>query len=150
MKHIKLFENFGQLNEGTDAIVAMKTKDGKIIATKVQSDGYPHNMIPSLLQMDDADIEPMIKGGEMSIHIDGEPEYYQKRNPKASFKMDITEEDDEEYVIGRADNTLNGSYFYYWTAEDGWRVQNVGNKSVEMKRFMSPDEAEKRRYELPR
>jgi len=159
MKHLRLFENFdlnegvleSALNEGTDAIVAMKTKDGKIIATKVQSDGYPHHMIPNLNKITNyLDVEDMIKGGEMAIIEDGKPEYYQKRNPKASFKMDITEDDDENYAVGRVDNELNGSYFYYFTQEDGWRVQNVGNQKAELKRFITPEDAEKRKFELPR
>ena len=150
MKHIKLYENFGTLNEGTDAIVAMKTKDGKIIATKVQSDGYPHHMIPNLNMITDYDdVEQMIKGGEMAIIDNGEPEYYKKQNYRASFKIDITEDDDEDYAVGKVDNELNGSYFYYWTEEDGWRVQNVGNTRAEMERFITAEDAEKRRFEIP-
>lgn len=151
MKHISLFENFDALNEGTDAIVAMKTKDGKIIATKVQSDGYPHHMIPNLNMITDyEDIENMIKGGEMSIIMDGVPEYYKNRSRDASFKMNITEEDDEVYAVKRADNALNGSYFYYWTEEDGWRAQDVGNGGVEMSKFITSEAAKKRRFQLPK
>jgi len=102
------------MNEGTQATIAVTMKDGSILQSLLQYDGYEDSAGKDLIKYYDSQkgAEKLVsKTGELRSIYDGKPDYYSGRKLLKKFSNEQ----------GLERSPMMAQYNYLWTGEE-WLV----------------------------